>query len=411
MKRRGRAPTAGPQPGYASAGHAETGTPQPGTPKQSCRLFTPSVQGVLIERPNRFLIVAGTAAGRLTAHCPNPGRLQELLPGQKIILERRVPSSRSAASTPRKTRYSLVAAHYRNRIVPLEAGRANTVAEQLLIPALFPGYRDLRRKVTRGDVRFDFGLTIDDGPLLLEVKACTLVEQETALFPDAPTARGVKHMDRLMCCAGRKALLFVIMQPQAAVFMPNIHTDPRFSRKLMEYAGALEIYASSVSTDARGNVALANLSVPVELGRAQKHLSRGGVYLLVLEMPISRSIRVGSLGACRLDKGYYVYVGSAMAGLDSRIKRHHRRRKRLRWHIDYLTRYAGRIVDFPIRTTHRLECNLAGDLGRIADDRLQGFGCSDCRCNSHLFFFAAQPMHDRRFIDLVGRYRHFEALL
>ena len=118
-----------------------------------------------------------------------------------------------------------------------------------------------------------------------------------------------------------------------------------------------------------------------------------GVYHLVLRLPRPGSIRIGRLGFHRLGAGYYVYTGSAMNGLEARVARHRRRRKKLRWHIDYLLQKAEIAAVELIPTRKRLECarnhvvlSLPG-----AAIPVVGFGSSDCRCRSHLVYFGEYP--------------------
>ena len=96
-------------------------------------------------------------------------------------------------------------------------------------------------------------------------------------------------------------------------------------------------------------------------------------------------MEVGVLGPVAFPKGFYAYCGSAMVGLAARINRHLRRKKKVRWHVDYLLE-KGRITKvLSAETNERLECQLAEDLGH-AFNNYPGFGSSDCGCPSHLFF-------------------------
>lgn len=126
-------------------------------------------------------------------------------------------------------------------------------------------------------------------------------------------------------------------------------------------------------------------------GSASPHTP--GVYHLVMRLDRARSIRVGRLGVFRFRPGYYVYTGSALSGLEPRIARHRRRRKRLRWHIDYLLGHA-RILDvIAVATERRIECErnrrvLAMEGARVP---VKDFGASDCRCPAHLAWFRQSP--------------------
>ncbi len=118
-----------------------------------------------------------------------------------------------------------------------------------------------------------------------------------------------------------------------------------------------------------------------------------GIYHLLIHLPQDRTIRVGKLGSFRFPAGCYVYTGSALSGLESRIARHLRRGKRFHWHIDYLLQH-GRIVDvITYRTTERLECQLNQRILSLPGCRIpaKGFGSSDCSCPSHLAYFERNP--------------------
>jgi Uri superfamily endonuclease len=118
-----------------------------------------------------------------------------------------------------------------------------------------------------------------------------------------------------------------------------------------------------------------------------------GIYHLVLRLQADTAIRVGQLGEFSFPAGYYVYTGSAMNGLEARLARHRKRRKRLRWHIDFLLRRAELVTVIAIATTDRMECerNRAVLAQPEAQVVVRGFGSSDCRCPAHLIYFGPQP--------------------
>ena len=110
-----------------------------------------------------------------------------------------------------------------------------------------------------------------------------------------------------------------------------------------------------------------------------------GSYLLLLELENDKTIPIGKLGEITFNKGFYIYVGSALNGLEQRIKRHLRENKKIHWHIDYLLQYAKIINVFYKENNIREECHIAKKL----DKKLlptPSFGCSDCICKSHLFY-------------------------
>ena len=118
-----------------------------------------------------------------------------------------------------------------------------------------------------------------------------------------------------------------------------------------------------------------------------------GVYHLIIHLTQDRIIEIGRLGRFDFPAGYYVYTGSALGGLESRIARHLRSKKRLHWHIDYLLQH-GRIIDIIThRTAERLECRLNCKILSLPGSRIvaKGFGSSDCNCLSHLAYFKENP--------------------
>ena len=114
-----------------------------------------------------------------------------------------------------------------------------------------------------------------------------------------------------------------------------------------------------------------------------------GSYVLLVKLPEERTIRTGSLNAVEFPRGYYAYVGSAMNGFKFRLSRHLKRDKKLHWHIDYLLQKAS-ITDIIIgESGDRIECAIAQALSSQFDS-IPGFGSSDCKCRSHLFFAAGE---------------------
>ena len=110
-----------------------------------------------------------------------------------------------------------------------------------------------------------------------------------------------------------------------------------------------------------------------------------GSYILLIRLPEGQTIKAGSVPDNYFPSGYYAYVGSAMGGLKSRLNRHLRKDKRPHWHIDYLLPKApiSGIILCPAEA--RVECLIAQALSHQFDS-IPGFGSSDCKCRSHLFF-------------------------
>ncbi|RLC94559.1 MAG: GIY-YIG nuclease family protein [Chloroflexi bacterium] len=114
-----------------------------------------------------------------------------------------------------------------------------------------------------------------------------------------------------------------------------------------------------------------------------------GSYVLLIELPESRVIQVGRLGLRTFPRGFYAYVGSALNRLGPRIARHLRVQKKCHWHIDYLLKEASIKQVVICETSDRVECRLAQTLAKELPS-VVGFGSSDCRCSSHLYF-APEP--------------------
>ena len=110
-----------------------------------------------------------------------------------------------------------------------------------------------------------------------------------------------------------------------------------------------------------------------------------GSYLLLVELRNDAIISIGKYGKKRFDKDCYVYVGSALNGLEQRINRHLRSYKKMHWHIDYLLKSAKINGAFYKESKHKEECSIAKKLDRRLVS-IPGFGCSDCNCKSHLFY-------------------------
>ena len=209
------------------------------------------VRGQFVERLNRFAAKVVVNGESCLCHVPNSGRMQELLhAGAEVLL---LPAK---AGSERKTAYTLVTVRYQGRWVMIHAHWTNDIAEEGLRQGLFPGFEgaaDIRREVVHGGSRFDLGFRMADRLWLGEVKCVTLVEDGLALFPDAPTLRGAKHMEHLKGAleAGYGAVVFFIIQREdAKAFCPNramdFHFDEAF-RRLLEAGGLAGAYGCRVT--------------------------------------------------------------------------------------------------------------------------------------------------------------------
>jgi Uri superfamily endonuclease len=119
-----------------------------------------------------------------------------------------------------------------------------------------------------------------------------------------------------------------------------------------------------------------------------------GTYLLVMKLRKDTSIMIGKHGLVHFQKGCYAYVGSALNGLDQRIQRHLRTKKKTHWHIDYLLPFTVVVDVFYKESTRREECRVARVFERNFTG-IPGFGCSDCSCKSHLFYDSSHEISQR----------------
>ncbi len=108
-------------------------------------------------------------------------------------------------------------------------------------------------------------------------------------------------------------------------------------------------------------------------------------------------------------KGFYIYTGSALNGLKARISRHRRKQKKKFWHIDYLlaSKNAKILEVIAIETDKRLECRLNGIISSLPNPQFfaKGFGCSDCKCKSHLVYFGAEDLANqaKQALNLINK--------
>jgi len=109
--------------------------------------------------------------------------------------------------------------------------------------------------------------------------------------------------------------------------------------------------------------------------------------MLLIQLPEEQTITIGSLKAIYFPRGYYAYVGSAMGGFKSRLNRHLKSNKKPHWHIDYLLEKASISEIILCETKDKTECTIVQALS-CQFDSIPGFGSSDCKCCSHLFFAA-----------------------
>lgn len=189
------------------------------------QLYQQIMEGAFLARPNRFIAHVETEKGVEICHVKNTGRCRELLvPGAKVYL--------SVSDNPaRKTRCDLVAVEKGMLMINMDSQAPNQAAGEAL-PRLIPGLTLLRPETVFGQSRLDFYAEAGDRKIFVEVKGVTLEKDGLALFPDAPTERGIRHLQELEACAraGYEALLLLVIQMKGVhAFAPNSLTHPAFA--------------------------------------------------------------------------------------------------------------------------------------------------------------------------------------
>lgn len=200
-----------------------------------------------MERSNRFTIKFKHSHKEYLAHLKDPGRVKELLiPGVDLLVKK-------APENPnRKTKFDVVAVLKNKKWVLINSGFHSELAAEVIESCRiveFEPYRIKKREYKFVNSRLDFllalkknfpalkgGKNLNPSEMLLEVKGCTLLKNNKALFPDAPTLRGKKHLEELIAGIEQgfaSAVLFLIMTEDAEIFSPNFKTDAEFSQTLI----------------------------------------------------------------------------------------------------------------------------------------------------------------------------------
>lgn len=191
--------------------------------------------GKFLARPNRFIAHIEVDGSVQVCHVKNTGRCKELLvPGCTVWCQ-------ESDKPERKTKFDLIAVQKGDRLINMDSQAPNAAAKEWLSGGGLGEIENLKAEVFQGDSRFDFAFRKDGTQCFLEVKGVTLETDGVCAFPDAPTQRGVKHLEGLtqLCKAGFGAyVLFVIQMEDVRYLHPNYVTDPAFAKALQEAAAA-----------------------------------------------------------------------------------------------------------------------------------------------------------------------------
>ena len=190
------------------------------------------VEGRFLVRLNRFAALVEVAGREVMVHVANSGRMRELLvSGHRVLLK-------PVSGDHRKTRFDLALVDLGFTLASADARLPNALVAEALEEGSLPQFRDypkLRREVTFGESRLDLMLEGDQGRCYVEAKSVTLVVDGVGLFPDAPTGRGVKHLNSLtqaVAVGHRGAVIFVVQRGDARAFAPHDAADPELGAAL-----------------------------------------------------------------------------------------------------------------------------------------------------------------------------------
>lgn len=211
------------------------------------------ISGKFIKRVNRFIAHVLVDNAEQIVHVKNTGRCKELLiPGVDVILEK-------SNNPGRKTQFSLIGVYKGNRLINIDS----QVPTQVVFEALASGaiqelgtVEKIKKEVTYGSSRFDIYFESGGKQGFIEVKGVTLENAGVAMFPDAPTTRGARHVYEMIEAVKNGYagyIFFLIQMKEVGYFTPNKHTDPEFTKALSLAAKKgvkILAYDSIVSRDA-----------------------------------------------------------------------------------------------------------------------------------------------------------------
>lgn len=218
--------------------------------------------GRFLDRPNRFIAHVEIDGQVQTVHVKNTGRCRELLvPGATVYLE-------GSSDPKRKTAWDLIAVEKGERLINMDSQAPNRVFGEWVREGNFLSNVTLVRPEQRyGDSRFDFYIEAEGGKHFVEVKGVTLEEDGIVRFPDAPTQRGVKHLEELIRARAQgyeSWVCFVVQMSGVKWFEPNDGTHPQFGEALRRAARA-GVHALALECSVERDSLTINGTVPVHL--------------------------------------------------------------------------------------------------------------------------------------------------
>jgi len=198
----------------------------------------PLLPAILLRRYKRFLADVRLENGQeITVHCPNSGSMLGCSePGSPVMLSR-------AANPKRKYAHTLEMVRVGENWIGVNTGLTNSLVREALVAGVFPeagNFTTIKPEIRVGRSRLDFRLSGAETDCYLEIKNCSLAENGVALFPDAVTERGTRHLQELLTLhrAGYRAgIIFCVQRWDAEIFSPAAAIDPLYARTLAEVVG------------------------------------------------------------------------------------------------------------------------------------------------------------------------------
>lgn len=196
------------------------------------QLYNNICEGIFLSRPNRFIADVEVNGKIERCHVKNTGRCKELLiPNARVYINR-------SDKKERTTNYDLVAVWKGERLINMDSQAPNKVFLKYLQSGQYmEGITHMKSEATYGDSRFDFYIEVGERKILIEVKGVTLEVDGVALFPDAPTERGIKHLQGLAHAIGdgyEAHVVFVVKMSNISHFAPNNLTHHAFGIALSD---------------------------------------------------------------------------------------------------------------------------------------------------------------------------------
>ncbi len=193
--------------------------------------------GIFLKRPNRFIAEVEIDGKVEICHVKNTGRCKEILiEGVEVVLQQ------FPKESGRKTLFDLIAVYKNGNLINIDSQAPNKAFGEAISKLGILGESPyVRAETVHEDSRFDFYAENGNRKAFLEVKGVTLENNGVAMFPDAPTERGLKHIRGLIRCVeeGYEAYAVLIIQMKGIhLFKPNYETDPAFSEALLEASKA-----------------------------------------------------------------------------------------------------------------------------------------------------------------------------